>query len=179
MDADIYYGIDSPDPLSVPAQSDSYYSHSDTLTKPVSFTTYGNPRWNPASPRALARLLEDVPPRETPSPGPLLASEGQDAGSESGVSSPTVGGSSGSDQGGPTSLTDQEDVPLTVTGLAPARLVKVIEDGIEAGALRDSIRGIWKLWETGRRKHSALKGADATGDKELFLEIVKDVISLS
>lgn len=68
---------------------------------------------------------------------------------------------------------------MTVTGLAPARLVKVIEDGIEAGALRDSIRGIWKLWETGRRKHSALKGADATGDKELFLEIVKDVISLS
>lgn len=93
------------------------------------------------------------------------------------MSSPTVGGSSGSDQGGPTSLQDHEDGPLTATGLVPTHLAKVVEDEAETSALRDGIGGIWKLWETGRRKRSALQGAD--GDKELFLEIVKDVISLS
>lgn len=75
------------------------------------------------------------------------------------------------------SLADNADGPLMATGLVPAHLTKVIEDETETSALRDGIRGLWKLWETGRRKRSALGGAD--GDKELFLEIVKDVISLS
>ena len=178
-DADIHPGGDSPNPLPVPAHSDSYYSHGSTLTIPASFTTYGNSRWDPASPRTLARLLADVPPRETPSPSPLSASEEPDAASESEVSSPTVGGSSGSDsdQGCLTSLPDHMDEPLTARAVVPHPLTKFVEDEAETGALRDGIRGLWKLWETGRRKRSAYGGTDS--DKELFLEIVKDVISLS
>ena len=74
-------------------------------------------------------------------------------------------------------MLDPVDGPLTATNHVPDYLAKVVEDDAETSALRDGIRGLWKLWETSRRKRSVLGGTDS--DRELFLEVVKDAISLS
>ncbi|KZT74652.1 hypothetical protein DAEQUDRAFT_659485 [Daedalea quercina L-15889] len=166
MEPNIASGTASPNPLPVPARSDLYYSHGDTLPMLGSFPPKGNSRWDPASPRALAQLLAEVPPRASPSPSPLSVPEEADADSE--VSSPTVGGSSGSDEGSLTSVSIPGDVSSGAT-----RLGATADDAAEEmRALRDGIRGLWKLWEMGRRKRSEALGSD--DDKKLFLEVVRD-----
>ncbi|KAH9937662.1 uncharacterized protein B0H18DRAFT_1081778 [Fomitopsis serialis] len=142
-------GTDSPNPLPVPARSELYRSHGDMLPIFGSLAPHGSSRWDPASPRALAQLLAEVPPRATPSPSPLSTSETGEVDSD--ISSPTVGGSNGSDEGSPGYISGLEDRPLA----APRSLAMCTaadNDEAEMGALRDGIRGIWKLWEMGRKR---------------------------
>ncbi|TFY69769.1 hypothetical protein EVJ58_g229 [Rhodofomes roseus] len=168
-------GAESPNPLPVPARSDLHYSHGDTLPILGSLAPHGNSRWDPASPRTLAKLLAEVSPRASPLPSPLSASETAEVDSE--VSSPTVGGSSGSGEGSPGSLPSLDDSSLATVRPTDLRASPYDEEEAEMGALHDGIRGLWKLWEMGRRKRSAPQGHEDS--KELFLEVVRDVISFS
>lgn len=166
-------GTDSPNPLPVPARSELYRSHGDTLPILGSLARHGNSRWDPASPRALAQLLAEVPLRVSPSPSPLSMSETGEVDSD--ISSPTVGGSNGSDEGSPGSISALEDRPSTALR-SLAMCAAADNDEAEMNALRDGIRGLWKLWEMGRRKRSDLQ--ESEDNKERFLEVVRDVVSL-
>ncbi|OBZ80082.1 hypothetical protein A0H81_01170 [Grifola frondosa] len=92
MDIDIH----SPNPLPVPVRISSNgldeYAHEEPLPIPPSVITRprSHSKWDPASPHALAHLLEAISPRTSPLPSPAPDSE---AAMDADIASPTVGGS--------------------------------------------------------------------------------------
>ncbi|GBE77913.1 hypothetical protein SCP_0107950 [Sparassis crispa] len=182
----------SPHPLPVPVRS--HDSHEDAL--PIPPLMFPRPRhhskYEPASPHALAHLLESIPPRESPSLGSGAAAtiETESAilfGSD--VPSPTLGGSTGSDESNTPSL---PALPSALKLNGVFHRLSFLSEQVDASsngdaaldeeqadpedALRDSVQGIWKLWKAGRQGRLASTSPGPEGDREMFLRIVRGVV---
>ncbi|CCM01963.1 uncharacterized protein FIBRA_04036 [Fibroporia radiculosa] len=195
----------SPGPLPVPVRSGFNDSSDDALPIPPSVIRHPNlsSRWDPASPRALAQRLAAVSARSSGSPSPVRFKEAEMVESEMG--SPTVGGSSGSDE-----IEESLFVPFTRSGefLVPASVdvdrgawkasdgstghsetkasIELEDSATESSsegarmdmeALRDSIRGIWGLWRTARRGSRADESTSFEDARRIFQEVVQEVVS--
>jgi len=189
-------GTYSPNPLPVAVRAGSYDSHEDALPIPPSAIIRPSlhSKWDPASPRALAQRLASVLTRQSPSPVPTP--DEAEFGS-SNDASPTVGGSNGSldsDIVVRSRIRNMADVgPLVGSSEQDLQHVRAMTDGSDRSeqgrpithaddedadieALRESIRGTWKLW-SGRRRRTTMESFEHDG--RLFLEIAREVIGSS
>ncbi|PCH33612.1 hypothetical protein WOLCODRAFT_61159 [Wolfiporia cocos MD-104 SS10] len=164
----------SPAPLPVPIRSESYDFQYDALP-----TQFAIPRpdlhskWDPASPRELARRLTAVSLRSSPPSAQSPLPTSADIDTDSDITSPMIGGSSGSGEILETPATDC-DVPAQLNA-EDAKIITVVGAGLEASqtdmmemAVRDGLKGLWNLWKMGRGTRTS-----TDDDKERFLEIVR------
>lgn len=127
---------------------------------------------DPASPKALARLLEEISPRQTPAvlddfedieEAPLLESDSSDATT---TSDDALG-----------LITSAENSPVVheaLTGVTGEFGVAAEEDaGEDEEALLQSLKGLYALWKLNRTK----KGVSSAESRASFLRIVEDVVS--
>lgn len=149
----------------------------DALPIPHSLSHAANRSpWDPASPQTLARLLADISPRQSPT----VASHIDDDASD--IPSPPFE-SSGSDELETPSPNGLGLTELTEDGESLSPPVNGFEvegddlDGETPGfdetdsALRDSIRGLYALWKSTRRK------GRTESDRDAFMRIIEEVVA--
>ncbi|KAI0348034.1 hypothetical protein BDW22DRAFT_1350173 [Trametopsis cervina] len=178
-----YADQDSQDPLPVPARLGASDAFEDAVPIPTMLNVppqwVHNPRWDPASPQALARLLADISPRMSPPQNAAVVADFED---DFGLSPPLEGSSDDSDTLSPpdvlglnptSALEDQKEA------LAPNALG--LEEGIESATpvfeeeepLRQSLKGLFALWKMSRSQ----KGITSEeADRTSFMRIVGEVV---
>lgn len=175
--ADMGIDSDSPQALPVPVRLDSD-TPGEVLPIPNArlLQPHHNPRWDPASPQALARLLAEISPRHSPAHSPALATEFED----NLELSPPLDGSDDSDTPSPPDVLGlitepfklQMTVPSVVVTADDADATTPVDD--EDEPLKQSLMGIYNLWKSGRSR----KNITVTEDKEAFMRIVEEVVGL-
>ena len=189
-----------PSALLVPVRGSYDSTFDEPLQIPASIHALprGGSRWDPASPRALSRLLSAISPRESPVPSP--APDGTFDADEV-LSSPTIGGSNDSDSSsssssalglcvndgvpvvddgpsvvddGPSVVDDGPSVTLLPTGEGESA---VDEDETD---LRTALEGVWRIWKKSKRLATPASSSTA-GDseaREAFLRAARAVTEL-
>jgi len=155
--------------LPVPARVDS-----DTLQIPPSLMRQGRPTGSrmsdPASPKALARLLAEISPRHDPTvlddfediEAPALESDASDAATSS------------DDALGLMTSAEESPVVHEVPSVINEDFGAALNGNEEEEALRQSLKGLYALWKHSRTKKGASSGQES---KASFLRIVRDVTS--
>lgn len=177
-------------PLAVPARNDVRDVPGEALHIPNALNDlpprwlhHHNPRWGPACPKALAQLLADISPRQSP---PQFAAIIPDFEDDLELSPPLAGSSDDSDTisspdddilGTIPARTDEDrsgttasDVPTEQPPAAEATSpVSAIEE-----PLRQSLQGLFALWKSSRSQEGAISEEET---RQSFLRIVGEVVS--
>lgn len=167
---------DSPLPVPVRIDSDT---PGDVLPIPDIrlLQPHRNPRWDPASPHALARLLADISPRLSPAQSPALVTDFDD----DLELSPPLDSSDDSDTPSPPDVSALiGDVPQREMTLSyamgeesPRESGPPVDDGSEP--LKQSLRGLYTLWKMSRSQKG---GSTDAQDKESFMRVVEEAIGI-
>lgn len=172
---------DSPHALPVPVRLVSDTS-GEALPVPnlAAFSsqwTQHNPRWDPASPQALARLLAKISPRHSPAQSPRLLTDFED---ELESSPPMEGSSDDSDTpslpgsdvlgliSGPAGEVAADTVPEETRGDDEDGAIGVSGD---EESLKQSLRGLYDLWKRSRSHSTDEK------DRQSFMRIVEEIVA--
>lgn len=176
------YSSDSQDPLPGPAHNGASDTPGVTLSiaPPPQWLHY-NPRWGPASPKALARLLAEISPRQSP---PQVAAIVADFEDDLELSPPFAGSSDDSDTLSP----PDSDVLGLLSG--PAAEVEIQNEAVapaepttalraeepahdDEEPLKQSLKGLFALWKSSRSQ----KGVSSEEDlRQSFLRIVEAAV---
>lgn len=150
---------------------------------PPRWLHHHNPRWGPACPKALAQLLADISPRQSP---PQFAAIVPDFEDDLELSPPLAGSSDDSDTIsspdddilGAIPAAADEDRFGTVASDVPTEQPPVAQDSLPVSTieepLRQSLKGLYALWKSSRSQEGAISEDD---QRESFLRIVGEVVS--
>lgn len=165
-------------PLPVPVRIDI-----DTDMLPIAdkrlLHPHHNPRWDPASPHALAALLADISARQSPLQSSTLVTDFED-GLEL---SPPLDSSDDSDTPSPPDVSElvsgrplpTQSILLSASKKQPAPQEQASGDANGSEPLKQSLRGIFTLWKLSRPQMGIASDAQ---DKEAFMRLVGEAIGL-
>jgi hypothetical protein len=139
---------------------------SNMLNIPRQLTNH-NPRWEPASPQALSRLLAEISPRHSPSQNATIIADFDDSLE---LSPPLDGSSDESDTLSPPDVLGliADEAPHQTA--APKPSAEEIQDF--KGPMKQSLKGLFTLW----KMNSARAGLSEEEQRQSFLRVVEDVI---
>ena len=168
-----------PNPYAEQADEQSSYAlpapvrDEEILQIPHSFVKpTGSGRSDPASPKALARLLAEISPRQ----GPAMLDDLEDEEAVPELSPPLD--SSDSSESGSDALGLMTSVAASSVGRGEPLMnfaTEVAEEEEDVEPLRQSLKGLYALWKLNRSKKGVTSEEE---DRALFLRVVEDAISL-